>query len=74
MFINETKKFVMKRSLFHYFTIIFVCFSQSGDAQLQINSGSQYLMNIAKDMSSDFGDAQAKECTEDSSRWAAREN
>ena len=25
-------------------------------AQLQINSGSQYLMNQAKDMSTDFGD------------------
>ena len=29
--------------------------SQS-QAQLQINSGSQYLMNQAKDMSTDFGD------------------
>jgi alpha-D-xyloside xylohydrolase len=28
----------------------------TGKAQLQINSGSQYLMNTARDMSTDFGD------------------
>lgn len=30
--------------------------SGQSQAQLQINSGSQYLMNQARDMSTDFGD------------------
>lgn len=36
----------------------FLCLGavMNSSAQLQINSGSQYLMNIAKDMSTDFGD------------------
>lgn len=46
----------MNKPLFFYITIVAVCFSLKGNAQLQINFGSQYLMNVAKDMSSDFGD------------------
>jgi alpha-D-xyloside xylohydrolase len=45
-----------RKSLFFLSATLFACFAFTGKAQLQINSGSQYLMNIAKDMSTDFGD------------------
>jgi alpha-D-xyloside xylohydrolase len=36
--------------------IALICLAFEGKAQLQTNSGLPYLMNIAKDMSTDFGD------------------
>lgn len=47
----KTSKYLLLSAL-----LAFCCSTFRSEAQIQINSGSQYLMNIAKDMSTDFGD------------------